>query len=48
SMEGNIVQIEQDSKHNENLDGLPLLVGNVRSECDVVYSQLRLVLTGAA
>jgi HPt (histidine-containing phosphotransfer) domain-containing protein len=44
NMETSIIQIEQDSKHNRNLDTLPNLVGSVKCECDLVYAQLRELL----
>ena len=40
-MEINILQIEQDSKYNRNLEDLPNLVNQVKDECDIVYDQLR-------
>ena len=40
-METDILQIEQDSKHLRNLEGLPLLVNRVRDNCQVVYTQLK-------
>lgn len=40
-MENDILQIEQDSKHLRNLDGLPGLVKRVRENCQVVYGQLK-------
>lgn len=40
-MENDILQIEQDSKHLRNLEGLPLLVSRVRENCQVVYDQLK-------
>ncbi len=39
-METDILQIEQDSKHLRNLDGLPNLVSRVKQNCEVVYTQL--------
>ncbi len=39
-MEIDILQIEQDSKHLRNLDGLPALVSRVRENCNIVYQQL--------
>jgi HPt (histidine-containing phosphotransfer) domain-containing protein len=44
NMETKILQIEQDSKHNRNVDALPNLVNQVKDECDVVYAQLRSLL----
>jgi HPt (histidine-containing phosphotransfer) domain-containing protein len=41
NMEINILQIEQDSKYNRNLEDLPNLVNQVKDECDIVYDQLR-------
>lgn len=40
-MENDILQIEQDSKHLRNLEGLPLLVSRVRENCQIVYDQLK-------
>ena len=40
-MEEDIIQIEQDSKHLRNLDGLPRLVARVRDNCQIVYQQLQ-------
>lgn len=40
-METDILQIEQDSKHLRNLDGLPVLVTRVKDSCSVVYIQLK-------
>ncbi|MFM7309646.1 MAG: Hpt domain-containing protein [Flavobacteriales bacterium] len=40
-MEEDIIQIEQDSKHLRNLDGLPKLVARVRDNCQIVYQQLQ-------
>lgn len=45
NMEVNILQIEQDSKHNRNLEALPNLVSQVKDECDIVYAQLRELLS---
>jgi HPt (histidine-containing phosphotransfer) domain-containing protein len=39
-MEIDILQIEQDSKHLRNLDGLPARVNRVRANCNIVYQQL--------
>jgi HPt (histidine-containing phosphotransfer) domain-containing protein len=39
-LEVDILQIEQDSKHLRNLDGLPVLVQRVRDNCNIVYQQL--------
>jgi HPt (histidine-containing phosphotransfer) domain-containing protein len=39
-MEVDILQIEQDSKHLRNLEGLPALVSRVRENCNIVYKQL--------
>ena len=44
NMEQNIIRIEQDSKHNRNLDALPEIVLQVQDECTIVYEQLRGVL----
>lgn len=44
NMETNILQIEQDSKHNRNVEALPSLVNQVQDECDIVYAQLRELL----
>ncbi|MCH2198431.1 MAG: Hpt domain-containing protein [Flavobacteriales bacterium] len=44
SMEKNILDIEQFSKEHRNLEGLPDLVGLIRTECDVVQDQLEKVL----
>lgn len=44
NVETNIIQIEQDSKHNRNVAALPKLVNQVKDECDIVYAQLRSVL----
>ncbi len=44
NMEKNILHIEHDSKHNTNLEGLPQLVGDVQSECEIVLNQLQTVL----
>jgi len=40
-MESDILQIEQDSKHLRNLDGLPRLVDRVKDNCQIVYRQLQ-------
>ncbi len=40
-MECDILQIEQDSKHLRNLDGLPKLVSRVRDNCQIVYVELK-------
>jgi HPt (histidine-containing phosphotransfer) domain-containing protein len=40
-METDILQIEQDSKHLRNLDGLPILVTRVKDNCEEVYTQLK-------
>jgi HPt (histidine-containing phosphotransfer) domain-containing protein len=40
-MENDILQIEQDSKHLRNLEGLPLLVSRVRENCQIVYDQFK-------
>jgi HPt (histidine-containing phosphotransfer) domain-containing protein len=40
-METDILQIEQDSKHLRNLDGLPKLVTRVKDNCTEVYGQLK-------
>lgn len=40
-LESDIVQIEQDSKHLRNLDGLPELVHRVKENSQKVYIQLR-------
>ena len=45
NMEINILQIEQDSKHNRNMEALPNLVNQVKDECDIVYDQLRTLLS---
>jgi HPt (histidine-containing phosphotransfer) domain-containing protein len=48
NMEQNIIRIEQDSKHNRNLEELPQIVMLVQNECAVVYEQLRQVLSANA
>lgn len=48
NMEKNILKIEQDSKHNRNLEELPPTVMEVQEECSVVYEQLRGVLGASA
>lgn len=40
-METDILQIEQDSKHLRNLDGLPKLVTRVKDNCQIVYGELK-------
>jgi HPt (histidine-containing phosphotransfer) domain-containing protein len=40
-METDILQIEQDSKHLRNLDGLPTLVSRVKDNCQLVYGELK-------
>lgn len=40
-METDILQIEQDSKHLRNLDGLSYLVTRVRDNCQIVNIQLK-------
>lgn len=47
SIEQQMRQIEQASKQHKNLEQLPSLVSDVKSECDLVYEQLRGVLTGS-
>lgn len=44
NMEQNIIRIEQDSKHNRNLEDIPQIVMMVQNECAIVYQQLRQVL----
>lgn len=48
SIEQQVFQIEQDSKQHQNFEQLPNLVLDVKSECDLVYEQLRGVLTGSS
>ena len=48
SMEKKILQIEHDSKHDQNLSSLPDLVRMVEHESQEVYSQLRQVLSSNA
>ena len=48
SMEKKILQIEHDSKHNQNLANLPELVRMVEQESEEVYSQLRQVIASNA
>lgn len=48
SIEQQVLQIEQDSKQHQNFEQLPNLVSDVKSECDLVYEQLRGVLTGSS
>jgi HPt (histidine-containing phosphotransfer) domain-containing protein len=45
NMEKNVVRIEQDSKHNRNIEELPKIVYSVQDECVLVYEQLRGVLS---
>lgn len=46
SMEERIVEIETNSKQHQNLEGLPDLVYEVKSECTMVNEQLRGLLSG--
>lgn len=46
SMEKRIVEIETNSKQHHNLEGLPSLVHEVKSECNLVNEQLRGLLSG--
>ncbi len=43
-MEVDILQIEQDSKHLRNLDGLPSLVCRVKENCQLVFIELTAAL----
>ena len=47
SMESNILEIERKSKEHLELATLPGLVSDVRSECEIVMTQLKGILQGS-